>query len=273
MWRIHELKVSFIWFYVFGQTTYIPLKTERLKLLLYFSIITKCMSLLIFLNVIIFIHLEFHMQPTHHHGINMLINYSFVICFKINILTFFLNVKRPFLSRSLLLKFNVIIRYMENQLKAKVVLSEFEKKYRRKIMIFIAYEIIVSVARIMTANYHERTARSFVVVSYMYRTIFVFYITIFIKITGLIMQSLNLKIQELLDVDDNVDSIIFTMKQIKWIHFKLTRILKDFNNRFGWILFWFMMESFLHLAITTFMIFLYLSSSADLKQMSFLRNY
>lgn len=131
MWRIRELKPSFVWFYTFGQTTYIPLKSDENKyLLLLFALLPNLVSAIFYVSQATLIILQTYPDLTKNFLINKLLANWTMFGFTSNFVVGGINLTNPFLSRNILMKFATIIQYMETRLQMNVSLAKFERNYR-----------------------------------------------------------------------------------------------------------------------------------------------
>lgn len=270
MLRIHELKPSFIWFYAFGLTTYIPLKEPKTKPLLFLSFFVNLALFIAFLGQIFAFASHSYPQLTRNIVLNTALSYSAVLIFISNFLTVLFNVFNPLKSRKILLRFATIIEYMEMRLSIPIFLCEFERKYRYKMLLFILFESASLLPKLfINSTFHVPINILILEILLIYKIMLIFHITIYICLVETLLIALNSKIKELSHRSIGRHSILFMLRQFKWVHFKLSKNIKNLNDYFGWIVFSLMMESFILTTISIAFAFVY----AETNVISIIRKY
>lgn len=273
MWRIQELKTTFIWLYLFNQTVYIPLNDNRNKFLYRLSFIPKLILIIVFFAQIITHTFRDIPQPTKNDIINKILIYSAITHFMTNLLTVFSTTFNPFGSKAILTKFALIIEYIESRWKMEIPIRAFEKRHRRKIMLYVVLQLFIIVLKLFSnPGLYSKYNLVLMGISFMYKGFIVFHITIFISLIGLIMSSLNMKIVKVLhDEPISRHSVVFLLRQFKLVHYKLPKIVKMINDEFGWILFVFMLEAFNITASSVSWVFVYMETMTKTRTLYFLR--
>lgn len=248
MCRIQELKNTFILFYLFGQTTYIPFKNQNKKFLSIFSFAVKIFPAIVTIMSIIAMFITPNIYPIEKENIHIDIifqNFEIFMCFS-NIFGTYLKIIDSFSSQSLLESFSNSIKYFETQLHITISLSQLERKYRRMILLTPLFHSIYLIFKAVSGFYSNSISYLIFKVAILFKDIAVLHMTLYIELIGVIISSLNEKINKILvDECDDRDTV-YLLRQFKWIHLKLLKIVKMFNDKFGWILIFTTLESLLH---------------------------
>lgn len=273
MWRIHKLKLNFIFFFITGQTTYIPLKIKNKKLLLIDSLIPKAIYFLISFGTVYTTIKESYKWPYHneYHAI-------FLVCVLLffmisNFVALFINITDPFLSETLCALFANAIDTLEKHIKLNIPIDKFKVTFRNKILFMFGIDVIGGILKfIIVSAFLKPVAEMFLFISFLYRNAVLFHTVIYIDLMGLLLESVNKKLS---DIHEGSSSLIVLdcVRHVKLVHYNLWRISKTINQKFGWILLLRLVESFVFMTATIYWIFLYTSSAFKENTLQFLRKY
>lgn len=237
MWRIQELKNTFILFNLFGQTAYIPLNNRNKKFLFIFSFAMK-----IFLAIATITSTILYFNSATEN----LSRYFGIFAYSSTVGTCIRMVVNSFSSRSLLECFAAIIKYLETKLHITINLSQLDRKYRRMIILAPLIHAIHLILKIASGKlYYNSISYMIFSISVTFKDITILHMTLYIELMGIVISSLNEKINKILLGECDDRDTVYLFRQFKWIHLKLLNIAKIFNDEFGWILFFTTLESFL----------------------------
>lgn len=259
MWRIHDLKLPFIYFYLFGQTSFIPLKGNHFNKLLVISFLPKSIYFLVLSSTI-------YLNITQNHKWPNAFNYSAILALAIitfsctsGCLTLFTNLTLP--TRSICNIIAGVIQYTELRCSITIPIHQFQRNCHREILFGIFAEFISGSARTMhlssTITIFKPVANFFVSFLLVYKVIMVLHIKFFIALIGLVLHSVNIKLKNVSRTHSRRYSVASTLQRVKWIHYNLWKISKIIYSSFGWILVFLLLENCVHASSSIYWIFIY----------------
>lgn len=234
MRRVRELKNYFIVFYLFGQTAYIPLKTDYTKQLQIFSVILKiCHLIFPIAHTVLFIYNRFEESAREKFDI-LIMQYLILCIFIFASYATYINFFHPNLSHKICELFAGVIHYSEYNCRTELQIDKLKKNFTRKFLINIIIEMATLLSRFLSKDVflHPLEVISFTI-SWTISRITIFYIMLFIDLLECVLRSLNVKVKKTLrDTKQKKDA--FTMfHHMKLIHYNLWKISKILNEQFG----------------------------------------
>lgn len=236
MLRILELKPCFIYFYLFGQTSFIPLKGGHLNLLLICSYLPRFFQCFILIGTV-FTGVTQNYKWPHIFDFNSILFTGILLLNCISsFLIFYYNLTFPFSSKVICKKFEDVIQYVEQKFLITIPIGYFQKKFHLKIVLFALNEAITFSTSVIGSNsYYKPIACYFTGALIIYKGMLLLHIIIFIELMQLLLFSLNSKLTSITETRWHRYSVSITFKQMKWIHLNLWKISKMLNKQFGWI--------------------------------------
>lgn len=236
MWRIRELRSSFVYFYLFGQTSYIPLKGGHLNYLLGVSFFPKILHFLILFGAIITGVTQNSKWPNIFDFNSMVLIATVLLTFAADFLVLYSEFLSPFWSRTVCEMYAGVIQYTEHKFSITVPTNRFQNYFHLKIILFVLTETLSSALIIFIPNsFFKPIATYFLAILSIFKGMILLYIVLFIDLMQLLLFSLNFKLKSVTQNRLRRYSISIVFKQVKWIHYKLWKISKLINHRFGWI--------------------------------------
>lgn len=109
--------------------------------------------------------------------------------------------------------------------------------------------------------------------TFVYKLFIIYHIMIYMKIVEILLVAINVKMKEAMHQPISRHSMIYILRQFKWIHFKIAKNIQMLNDRFAWIYLLLIVESFFLTSLATAFIFVYAETVTKLKTLSILREY
>lgn len=236
MCRIHELKSIFVYFYLFGQTTYIPLKSGCFKILSIVSFFPKILHFLVLIASIFTGLTQNNAWPNLSEFDTIILLVILLLSCISGILVFYSNLTYPFLSRTICKMFANVIQYTENRFFIIISTQNFKKKFILKIIFSLSNQIISSLTLIIFPNsFYKPIATYFLGILFIYKVMIMTHTVFYIDLMVFLLHSINFQLKILSRIRWRRCSISIKFKQIKWIHLKLWKISKIINKQFGWL--------------------------------------
>lgn len=261
--RIGELRSCFTYFYIFGQTTYVPLNGGHFKKLLFLSFFPKLIQFLMISGTIFSCITQNYEWPHFK-------DYTFVVLFAMlllncisNSLAFYYNLTSPFSSHNICKIFAEVIQYTEQKLFITIPISRFQRCFHKKILIGILIEMFVSFIRLIVPSYFLKPITYVMyLIAFVYRTVLVLHMVMFIKLIQVVLHSVNTKLSSVIPMRRSAKRslVLCTFQQIKWIHFKLWKISKMINSQFGSIFICLSIEFCAYATVSIYYAFVYIQT-------------
>lgn len=274
MCRIRELKYCFVYFYLFGQTTYIPLKGGHSKCLLIVSFLPKLIHLAVIITNIFSTYTQINRKPSILTMNTVMLYTIFTINCMSNIVAFYLNVLTPFWSRQICDMFSNIIQFAECKMLVHVPVYRFQKHFHKKIWFGIILEIISSSTRIIVQSpVFKPMMNVYLLIIFLYKMFVMLHALMYIDLIQFVLCSVNTKLNNVAHTRWHRYSVAITFRQVKWIHFNLWKISKKINQQLGWIIIMLILENSTYSSACVFWIFWYFETPTNFKKLYFLRKY
>lgn len=262
MWKIYELKLPFIYFYFFGQTSFVPLKRVQLDKLLVVAFIPKLVYLLVIASTIYLIITQNHKWPNAFDFNTILVIAIFIFNCTSGCLVLFTSLTSPFALRTICNIFADVIEYTERRFLLSISLHQLQRNFQKKILILLVLEIISGCLRSIHLNssLFKPITNISVVILLIYKVIMILHIQFYIDLIGFILYSVNEKLKSVTKIRRHRYSVACTFQRVKWIHYNLWKISKMINNSFGWILVSIMIETCALACLRVYWIFVYIET-------------
>lgn len=269
MLRIQPLKNYFLGFFIFGQDSYISFDGTFKKTGFYLPFYLP--RVLHVINIIL-TALVFYIQFKQY---LKTVVFPLIVFLTLvpNSVAIIESILKPGLVESILFSFNRIIEHLEMVLNVSIRMNKFEKKFRFKLM----FAILVILSGVLykdldntNEEYFDSKDDFMMEIAVFVKMITSFYIILLVDLLGFVVFSMNDHLQlvdsELLECSFviNPNKISRILRNIKTIHFKLWEISQRINQRFGFFLLVFFLETFLTVTIFIFEIFRRASDDANL---------
>lgn len=273
MWEICELRWCFMWFYLFGQTTYIPLlKQTKENLLIIASIIPKIISIIILFGSP-YILCVFRLGNTFDFSVGIVLFYSNCNIFAIFIAVY-QNIFKPFLSRRICGMYLDVIRSMDKKLNVQIKLEEFAKKFHWKIIKLFVFQSTISIIRVNSfTTFYTTISTIFYSITFIYNDFIILHIILFIELLHYILFTLNKKINQIIQKPDDQLTLIEIVHSLKRIHLSLWKISNVLNSNFSLVLLLYLLQSFSTSIFAVYWIFLFTDSIEQIRALYCIRKY
>lgn len=258
MWRVRELKSYFMVFYLFGQTAYIPLKADHAKQLQILSVLLKMIHIgFPIAHTILFVYNRCEDSPLKDFDI-FVTQYLFFFIFICASYASYKNFFSPNLSRKICELFADVIQYSETNFQSETQIGKFKKNFTRKFLIKVIVEFVTLLSRFVSKDvYLNPFELLFFTITWITSKITTFYIMLFIDLLECVLQSLNMKVKEILRDKKQTKNAFDMFHHIKLIHYNLWQISKILNEQFGMQLLLLLLANGINIGMTMFRIVIY----------------
>lgn len=230
--HIRELKSCFIIFYLFGHTSFIPLKSGKLKALLLISFIPKIAYFLI-LIMEFYTTLQLFYVGTKIIFNNILIATLFLLNWMSGIFILYSSVSSPHALLYILKMFANTILYTEHKLSKTICMNRLLKDIHKKTL----YAFMTVFGFFLFGLTTIAPANNFLLlIVLMAKVMIVMQMVLLINLIEIILSTLNEKLVDLTRKRKYRFSVSCLFQQIKLIHYNLWTISQNINQHFGWIL-------------------------------------
>lgn len=251
MWSIHKFKVYFMFFYIFGLTSYIPTKKKRIKLLHVVSIFIKITHILtLSAYTIRFINgRSERLTSFNFDGIYPICVFFYSII--ISVFAMYISISNSNVSRHICNRFAIIIQRMELKFQITIPMNRFNRNFAMTVFVKIA---TVLPSMLLLSKILEHLSVHLMLVDKMLCLInhvglisLSFYIAFHISFIEFLMILINnqLQIFYVLKQYTKVSTVLY---HLKFIHFNLWQISQIINKHFG-ILIAMLLLQLLHLFV------------------------
>lgn len=273
MLDICHLRACFVWFYLFGQTTYIPLQKNRDKLLQILSILPKIIFLLISILTPILVY-KYRVHGFMPHSQIILTSILSNLHTISNVFAFYLSVRKPFLSRKICGMYFDIVQTINEQLKLNISIGDFAKVFHRKIIFLVIFRLLISIGTFHAFSpFLSSISKPMVAISFIYKEIINLYSIIFIDLMHFVIFMINQNIEKILRNCIKHFTIIDVVHSIKRIHLNIWKVSQILNSNFTSIIVLNLLENFALATFTIFRMFVMSSSNDDTSAEYFIRKY
>lgn len=273
MFRISELKVPFVWFYLFGLSSFIPFKRSRDKVFLIISIIPKVLyAIVIVIFTINYLNLNRWKTFKTQTGTVYLFTIAKILP---DILTIWLQLRRPYAMQTISEMFVNCFQLLHHQLKIKADSKNFSKKFHKKIILNLFIQLTLGVIKaIMRPPSYTLYKLIFLTCSNLYHIFIVLNITLFIDLMQYFLFTINANMNYVVRnrrADRN--RLIKIVDSIKLLHLSLWKISNLINSYFGVILVVILIHNFTFLTFEIYCTILYMETIEQIRKLTFIRNY
>lgn len=275
MHRIREIKLPFIYFYLFGQTSFIPLKGGQFKKLLAISFIPKFVNFsVIFLSIYFGITQNSKWPDDFDFSTILLLSILIFNCIS-SLLALYSSLFSPFASQTICEMFASIIQYTERTFSISFSLHRFQKKIHKTILLAILVEFVSGFSRTIyvPSRILKPLANVFVSLLLLYKVLVMLNIQLFIELIHLVLLSLNKKLESVTKTRWHRYSVSCTFQRIKWIHYNLWKISRIIVHSYGWVLVFWIIETCTHFCLGVYWTFMYMESFDKVHLTYFISNY
>lgn len=251
----HEFRSLFVLFYIFGQTSSIPLKTDHSRLLTVFSTLIRIAYIV---PSIWNIATDFYVknrfaQPKSETFGNLVLCLVVIINFLPILLTFYSNAISQYSSSRICDLFANLIQYIKCNLKCSIDIDIFKREFTRKLIFQIAFEIVATISRYISEEvsidqFHHACFTFWKII-----TIFaVSHIIFYVNLIEFTIKTVNSSLVNILHNRKRLRRIFVTLRHVKWFHYNLLQILVVLNERFGLLCLVFLIHYFFVGVLTMF---------------------
>lgn len=257
MGRMKAFRKYLIFFFVFAQDSYIPFVNVS-KFLVYLPRIVLILVISSFVMVTITAQGRI-IENLDRGSANML--FIFTLSYSLPaICVAFEHWLKPSAIPSICTEISIVSRFMENKLKIPFKINHFERHFMRKMAIIFSTAIFAFVLKfIIKSHTHSQTVGLLIFVMILLKCIAALHILFYVEFVRFSLESLNSHVSALRtkSIVLHVNTMIKHFQDLKYVHFKLRKIISIVNKRFGWIINGLIFESFLHITNAVYWIFLY----------------
>lgn len=254
MWRIRELKICFIFFYLFSQTSYIPLSIDRTKQLKIGSIILKIFQFCLpIIQLVVDANLGYvGSSPKNFNQfvLQLILYLHFIGSYYIFYNSIFPSVKSNHICEFI----TAIIQYVELKLNISIQIDKFRRKYLRKLLITLALQAISLIVTSAFGRFFIIPYQLiYIIIIYSTKIIAAFYAVFFVDLVTYLLKSINKAIKEISGDPRKKKKIFATLRHLKWIHYNLFKFSKLINDRFGSMIIICLLENFVNCYVFIFL--------------------
>lgn len=244
MWRIRELKICFILFYLFSQTSFIPIRCNQSKLLRFGSLILKIFQFFIPITLLIgdIIRGFLGSSPKNFDEfvLQFAVYFHFFCCYYI----LYSNMFPSFSSYHICEFIATIIQQLELKFRNFVQLDKFKKIFLRKFMITLVLQTFVLIWNLVLDFHLESLPIISILILSCTKHASAFYAIFLIDLMSCLLHFVNKMLKEI-SRDPNKNGKIFaTLRHLKWFHNNLFKFSKFINDRFGFLIIIYLMDNF-----------------------------
>lgn len=263
MYQVHRLKSYFMLFYIFGVSSYTPSKKFNQKKQIPFKIL-KFLPKVVHISYIVFALLRlayrFLYSPT------FIVEYILVVTFTLPLIAILIDdvSSVPKIRKMLFLLFDTF-HFLNNTLRVPVDLKTFEQNFRLKLFFSIVLNIFLFMIMMISKFFGILYVWSVIVT--IHKLFALFQVIFFVEFSNFLLFCLNQELNRLqygchnLLIISHIESSVITLRNIKKIHFKMSKVNKLVTSRFGYFMTAMLLEFIVMPCIDIFYIFVLLSES------------
>lgn len=269
MWCIRELKVYFVIFYLFGQSSYIPLKTDHVKGLRIASYIPKIIHLTVPISHFILNAYNQKLKLTSFHVIAT--QYSMFLVFLSNYYPLFLSVLYPNTSFQLCEYFGNIFQYLEHNLHINIQIGKFKKNFTQLLFLKMAFSTVAFASRFAETSVFLHPMENILFTVSVFIGIFAaFHVILFISLVHFILRTINKVFKNIWRGPKRPNDAFEFLRHLKWTHYKLWKISRALDNQFGLVILLLLLHNGLVMGFTIYRTFVIWPSSLITSKYRFL---
>lgn len=266
MHKIHHLKSYFILFYMFGVSSYTPIKKWNQRKQIPYKILKRLPKIL---HISICILNVIQTYWDLHTSAVSLVEYIYLTVITATHIAIFIDdvysVRK--IRKMLLILFDAF-DYLTGFLKVPVYLKTFEKNFRQKFFLSFTINVFLFLFKINT-NGEMSNLGYFWFILTVYKMIGLFQVVFFLDFSNHLQFCLNQNLNQLhgncqvMLNQSNSDSMVVTLRRIRKIHLKLCKIAPVISSRFGWFMILLLLELIVIPCICIFSIFVALTGPIE----------
>lgn len=272
MFRIRDLKFSFIWFYLFGQTAFIPSKRNRDKFPLIISIVPKAFLAFVVVNSATNYVKCYGLQPLNSRTAPRFYLFTIVKILP-HMFSIGLQLRKPFASKFICKMFANSFQSLNDQLKIKTDLKIFLKKFHKKIILNVFISLAFGVIKFLIPTHDSIELLIFFTFPNMYRIFIVLHITLFVDLIQFFLFTINTNINYAVRNRNGKLRLIGIVDSVKKLHLSLWNISNLINSYFGLILVVVLLHDFTFATLEIYWTFLVMENIEHVRELKFIRNY
>lgn len=251
MCEIRKLTLSFIYFYLSAQTTYIPLKNANFKWLRIVSILPKIIHFSVIV-MSIYITYEINGQWVNSTDLTQFLKFSVLLSNIVSMtIAFCINLFCPFATVDILKLCASVMQCIEKQFFIKISLDQFQWNMHKNILVTLIGELFVLVCVCIEKRQIIGSFNLYML--FTYKTLIVLHVVVFIELMQFLLHSVNMKLASI--TRRNQHLIVPHLHQTKWIYYNLWKVSTMINAHFGWILTAVLLEASLYISMNIYYTF------------------
>lgn len=257
MWCIRELKPYFIVFFLFGHTSYIPLKHHNKQLKVLSNIVKSINFMIPFGNAMLTIYNRSHALKVIDFN-SFIVKYSVMVNFSTAVSTLYTGLINPNLSRHICIFFANIIQYMEQNLQIAIHIDKFKTNLRRKVLLKLTFVIIATISR-QTAQdiFVHVTDNILMTLSLLIIIVAAFHVILYVCLIEFLLALINSKLMQHLSSTVNSEQLSLIFFHLKWMYYNLWKISQILSRKFGFMLTVLILEYALTIVVTIYRFFIF----------------
>lgn len=252
-------------FYLFGASSYTPLKILNQKKQIHFRIVKFFPKAFHMLFTVCYV-----IQLIWHSNIVMTAGYFSAAVFSAtHIATVVDDISSVRKIRKMLLALFDSVTFLNNKMRVLLCLKTFEKNYRFKFFLTIIINTLFFLIKFLTDGDHLTLENITVFLLLIYKMIAIFQVIFFIDFKNLILFSMNEHLKSLhcdlkiLLIKSNSNDCTNTLKYVKTIHFNMWKVAELISARFGWFMIVFLLELVFVPCVSIFTVFVILTTDNE----------
>lgn len=258
MARMKKLRKYFIIFFIFAQDVNIPLTQIPFRSLVYLP------SILLLLVQLLFFWITFMYQAPTKWGLGngeshlQLILTIFYATSSVCVLCE--NLLKPNAIPRIFKEIAITVRYLENKMKIPFGFEQFKRSYHRKMVaIYFTFMLSFGIRFLIKSSAHSQI----IDISYFFISLFrcsaVLHILFYMIWLKCLLNSINLHFMALAHERNafHANTLTIYFLDLKYVHFKLRKIVSILNYRFGWVINGLNLDAFIYLTNNLYWLFLY----------------
>lgn len=272
MFRIRDFKYSFIWFYVFGLTSFIPSNRSRDKVFLIISIVPKALY-----AFIVIISATYYLK--HHQWQTLKSHTTTILFFTIakilpDIFSVVFQLRTPFATQSICKMFVNCFQLLNDQLGIKADSNNFSKKYHNKIVFNLFFQLTICLIKFIIDPTHDSIEMSiFFTFAQIYHIFIVLHITLFIDLMQYFLFTINTNMNYVVQNRKGKLKLIEIVDSIKMLHLHLQNISSLINSYFGLILIVVLLHDLAFSTFEIYGIFMHMKTIEQIREFKFICNH